>query len=203
MIATINMQMQRIYAWFGSHVHGIHAHKVLAALCFAEYFIFFPSDAFLAIYCVERKDKAYSFATIATISAVIGGLASYTMGIFLWKYAGQQIIHSSVLNWILSPENFFYLSSQFQKFQWLALIIAAFTPIPFKAVTLTAGFCNLPLLPFVSGTILARGLRFFAVAFTITSFGNYMQSPFGKYLKVILMKLTLVAVITFFWYIKK
>lgn len=203
MIAAINSSIQRLYNWFGSHVHGIHAHKVLAALCFAEYFIFFPSDAFLALYCVERKDKAYSFALLATISAVIGAVASYCMGLFLWNYAGQQIIHSSVINWILSPENFFYLSGQFHKFQWIALIIAAFTPIPFKAVTLTAGFCNLPLIPFVGGTLLARGMRFFAVAFTVKSVSNYWQTPLGKYLKVILIKLAAVAVITIVWYIKK
>jgi membrane protein YqaA with SNARE-associated domain len=186
----------------GSHIHGQYAEMALISLCILESVIFFPSDAFLAVYCVERKDKAYSFAFVATCGALIGGLISYTFGVLLWNMAGDHIIHNSWVTMILSPAHFYHLSAQFQKYQWVTLVIAGLTPIPFKAATLTAGFCKLPLLPFLLGTLIARSMRFFAIATAIRSF-NDMQSSFTRYTKIMIAKLGIVILISLAWYLTK
>jgi membrane protein YqaA with SNARE-associated domain len=66
---------------------------------------------------------------------------------------------------------------------WVILIKGA-TPIPYKLVTITAGFARFDLFTFVWASVLTRGFRFFAVATVLKFFGPQILEQFEKRLNL-------------------
>lgn len=168
--------LRSMYDWMGSGVHSPYADVFLGILFYVEAILFLPIDPLLAIYCLERQDRAFTFATIATIASVLGGLTSYAIGVFLWDSMGHQIIHNQIINYFLTPERFEHITQLLRDNTWKTLLITAVPLIPYKAVTLTAGFCKLSLFPFIVCSCIARGLRFYFVAITIKLFGARIKN---------------------------
>jgi len=177
--------IRRLYDWMGRQVHSKYADPILAFLFFLEAIFFVPTDPMLVLYCLERRDRVFTYAAITTAASVFGGLVSYYIGYWLWFAAGQQIIHSSVLAYFMKPETFTYICEQYRIYEVWAILVAGFTPIPYKAATLTAGFCRLPLIPFIICSIIARGSRFYLVAFTISRWGEHIKYYIDRYFNLL------------------
>jgi membrane protein YqaA with SNARE-associated domain len=179
--------LRSLYTWISAGVHTPYAAVILGILFYLEAILFLPIDPLLAIYCFERQNRALFFATIATIASVLGGLTSYTIGFLLWNSMGQQIIHNKIINYVLTPERFEYLAQLLRTYEWRTLLITAIPFIPYKAVTLTAGFCKLSLMPFIVCSCIARGLRFYSVAITIQLFGVQIKNTLNRSLNLVLV----------------
>ena len=178
---------KRSYEWMGSVINSPNADLALGVLFYFEAVLFLPADPILMLYCFKRKERAYYYATIATISSVIGGITSYAMGFFLWNYAGEYIIHNKIVGYVLTPARFFSLAAQYQTHEWKALLAAGFIFIPYKAITLSAGFCKVALLPFIICSFIVRGFRFFLVAILCKFFGEHIKDTLQKYFNLILL----------------
>lgn len=188
--------IRKLYDWMGAQVHKKHAEPILGFLFYLEAIFFLPTDPMLILYCIERQERAVRYATIATIASVLGGVTSYALGFTLWYYWGESIIHSKAVNYILSPKNFESLRQIYQQHEWLAILTAGFSPIPYKAATLSAGFCQLSLFPFITCSIIARGARFFLCAGVIKIFGIQIKNIIDRYFNLIaLMTIGIVALI--------
>lgn len=185
----------------GTQVYSPHANLFLGVLFYLEAIFFLPTDPVLVLYCIERQNKAYRYAAIATFASVLGGVTGYFIGLFLWNHFGQAIIHNSIINYIVSPSTFTYLSEQYQHYDWIAILIAGFTPIPYKAATLTAGFFKLAFIPFVFCSIIARGARFFLLAGTIKLFGPQMKKSIDRYFNIMVI-LTMVVIGLILWFFR-
>ncbi|BDC34459.1 hypothetical protein Noda2021_04170 [Candidatus Dependentiae bacterium Noda2021] len=170
-----------LYGWLGSFLHSRYAELILGLVFYLEAILLLPVEPMLMVYCHERKDKAWWYATIATISSVLGALTSYAMGYLLWVHAGHQIIYNPYVAYVIKPETFTYLCSLYKKYEWAALLLAGIPPIPFKAATLTAGFCRLSLIPFVMCAFIVRGIRFYGVAYVTTQYGSSLIAFVKKY----------------------
>src|SRR5665647_259645 len=127
--------VKRVYNWMGTRVYSRYADVTLGVLFFLEAIFFIPTDPMLIMYCIERRDRAYYYATIATVCSVLGGLAGYYIGYTLWLTMGQQIIHHPMVRYIMTPQTFNHLCELYKKYEALAILAAAFTPIPYKAAT--------------------------------------------------------------------
>jgi membrane protein YqaA with SNARE-associated domain len=194
--------IRKVYAWMGKQVYSPHATPMLAILFYLEAIIFLPTDPMLIVYCIERRDKAFFYATIATIASVLGGLTAYTIGYFLWHSFGPQIIHSSIVTYIMPPSMFYNLKELYHKYQAWAILAAAFTPIPYKAATLSAGFCQLSLAPFIIASIIGRGARFYLYAITISIWGKKIKEYIDHYFNIFVL-LAMVLIIGAVWLIKR
>jgi membrane protein YqaA with SNARE-associated domain len=168
--------MKGIYNWLGKHANSPYGAFIFALLVFIEGFFIVPISTLLAFYCLQNRRKAFWYATIATLMSALGAIAGYYIGTFLWQTAGKNLVH-----FFISAEKFDYLVDQFKRYQAWTVFIVALTPMPFKALTLTAGFCKLPLLPFVFFSLIARGIRFFAIAIGITIWGEKLQYYLNEY----------------------
>lgn len=169
--------LKKIYDWMGKQVHTVYATPVLAFFFFIEAsFFFVPVDPILILYCIEHRTRAWYFATVATSASVIGGIFGYGIGFALWKTIGQLIV-----TYIISPITFAKAVSWFAHYENLAVLIAGFTPVPYKAVTIGAGFCKLSFAPFVFYSIIARGARFYLLAFIISIWGKQIKEYIDKY----------------------
>ena len=192
--------MEIVKAWYerlGRSVGHRHATTWLCTLFFVESFCFpIPVDPLLALYCMHDRARAYWFAFLATAMSVVGGLTGYAIGALLWDFLG-----TSVISFILSPENFAWARSLFLSHQRLAVLIAGFTPLPYKAITLSAGFCKLPLGPFVLYSLIGRGARFYLVAYVMRTWGEQMRLFIDRFFAQLLL-FACVVVIAFVLFMK-
>jgi membrane protein YqaA with SNARE-associated domain len=155
-----------------------HATYYLGGLSFAESSFFpIPPDVMLAPMALAKPEKAWWYATITTITSVLGGVFGYLIGYFAFEL---------VQPWI---EQFGYLQ-RFEKAQvwfeqwgfWVVLI-AGFSPIPYKVFTIAAGTLSLLLPVFVIASLIGRGSRFFMVAGLIRWGGERLEKHIRQYVE--------------------
>ena len=148
---------RRMYDWVLSFAHKKHATTALFALSFAESSFFpIPPDVLLAPLCLGDRKKSMWFATVTTAASVLGA--------FLGYYIGYALIDLALMIPGVTEEAIHTLADEFElRGQWY-VFIAALTPIPFKLLTITAGFAKMNLLVFTIACIIGRAARFYAVA---------------------------------------
>lgn len=142
----------------------------LAGLSFSEAVFFpIPPDVMLAPMSLAKPQKAFRFATISTLASTAGAVLGYALGMFLLFVVMPYII------------KFGYASAFQQTRYWFndygfwILLIAAFTPLPFKLFTIAAGSLHIALLPFVIGSLIGRGGRFYLVSGLMKCGGEKLQ----------------------------
>jgi membrane protein YqaA with SNARE-associated domain len=96
----------------------------------------------------------------------LGGLAGYAIGHFAFEEVGRPVLES--LGKIDRIEEF---NTQFNDFGFWPVLIAGLTPFPYKVITIMSGWTGLPLVTFIITSIVARGIRFFLVAWLLWKFG--------------------------------
>jgi membrane protein YqaA with SNARE-associated domain len=158
---------QRLYdqvlAWSAHR----RAPAILSGLSFAESSFFpVPPDVMLAPMCLARPGKAWSFATLCTLSSVAGGLLGYFIGRLAFGLIEPWLLTSSYADVFQSAVD------SFERWGWIYILVAGFTPIPYKVFTISAGVVGMPLLPFVVGSTIGRGARFFLVAGLVRLLGE-------------------------------
>lgn len=169
--------IRKIYDWMGSKVNSRFATAWLAFLFFIESSVFFiPVDPLLILYCIHNNKRSIFYAWIATLASVVGGLFGYMIGALMWKSIGINLV-----TWIITEKTFYGIVAKYKIYQNWAVLIAGFTPVPYKAVTISAGFCNLALLPFIFYSFIARGARFFLVAGSIRIWGPQIKDFIDRY----------------------
>jgi len=189
--------LKKIYDWLGSKVHSKYADPFFCILFFLEAIVLVPVDPILILYCLENRKKALQYAAMATLSSVAGGITGYLLGSFLWNMAGQQILQFRFVAYVLPEKTFLYLKSLYHQYATWAILISGFTPIPYKAATLSAGFCKLPLIPFIIFSAIARGARFFLVAGLIKLWGVHIKGFIDKYFNLLAMLFVFLTIIIF------
>lgn len=184
--------IRRIYDWMGKKAHSKHGLVWLFVLFFIESSVFIvPVDPLLILFCVEHRKKSYFFAMLATIASVLGGLFGYFIGYVLWDTIGAKIVEL-----IISQETFQVAVHRYTVYQAWAVLIGAFTPIPYKAITISAGFCKLPLLPFTLYSFIGRGARFFLVTGAIYIWGGKIKEFIDKYFNYLVVAFTLIVMLS-------
>ena len=170
--------LRALYEW--TMDKAAHPHSVwwLAFFCFAESFIFpIPPHPLLGLMCLAAPHKAIRFALIATVSSVVGALIGYAIGYALFDVVGAQIIDALGLT-----EAFPQAQCTFDEYGVVAVIIAAATPVPFKLLTITAGFMEMALLPFLLASLAGRAAIFMTVGILFRLFGRPIKAIIDKYL---------------------
>ncbi len=195
-------KLQKTYDWMGGFASSPYANYLLGFLFYIEAIFFLPTDPILIIYCLERRDRAFTYALIATIGSVLGGITMYSIGALLWDTVGDTIIHAPIVNMALSPENFMYLKGIYQQYEWWAVCATGLVPVPYKATALTAGFCKLNMLTFIAASTVARGSRFFLYAFVCKLFGHHIKDSVNKYFNIIILA-TFIIITVIIWMITK
>ena len=151
------------------------AHKnskaILAFISFIESFIFpLPPDLLIIPMTIAKMNDWFKIALIATIGSVLGACFGYFIGYIFFNEIGIPIFELYGIN------NTSFLEEKISQgrgiIAWASfLAIAAFTPIPFKLLTITSGFLHFNLIFFILICLLVRGFRFFLISILIGKFG--------------------------------
>lgn len=165
---------ERVLSW---SVHP-RAEQALAAISFAESSFFpVPPDVMLAPMCLARPQRAWRLATITTVASLLGGIAGYAIGVFLFE---------SIEPWLMDSH---YWSAYLTGREWFdawgiwAVFLAGFSPIPYKVFTIAAGVAALNLPGFILASLVGRGARFFLVAGLVRAGGPRMAAFLPKYVE--------------------
>ncbi len=148
-----------------------HAERYLGALSFAESSFFpIPPDVMLAPMCLAERNRAWRYATLTTVTSVLGGIAGYAIGYLLFE---------AIEPWLRTSH---YWSAYEQARAWFdsygvwIVFVAGFSPIPYKIFTIAAGVAALNPLLFIVASIIGRGSRFFLVAGLIRAGGERFEA---------------------------
>ncbi|HEY0135587.1 MAG TPA: YqaA family protein [Nannocystis sp.] len=169
--------IRRMYDWVLSWAETPYGVPALCVLSFAESSFFpIPPDVLLIALALSVPAKAFRFAAWCTVASVLGGLFGYFIGYALWTTFEPYLIPR-----VFSQENFSYVTGQYNEYSFLAVFIAAFTPVPYKVFTVAAGVAQLNLIGFTLASIFGRGGRFFLVALVIRLLGPKARQWIDEY----------------------
>jgi membrane protein YqaA with SNARE-associated domain len=168
--------LRRIYDWCLEAAHKPYAAWIMGGVSFAESSFFpVPPDTMLIPMSLARPEKAWSYAFLCTWTSVVGGIVGYLIGGLLYDSVGQWLIQ--LYGYGDKVQGFRDAYAQWGV--WI-ILLKGLTPIPYKVVTLTAGFAgyNFPL--FVVLSVITRGARFFFVAFLLNRYGAQAREIIEK-----------------------
>ena len=169
--------LRKLYDWVLSWAHKKHASKALFGLAFAESSFFpIPPDVLQIALSVTKPKKSFFYALISSIGSVLGGIFGYFIGFFLFDSVGRLIIDT-----LGYQAQFDAVGNLYKSYAFLAILTAAFTPIPYKVFTIAAGFWQVGLVPLISASIIGRSARFFLVATLFYFFGPKIKAFIDKY----------------------
>ncbi|MEQ9662121.1 MAG: YqaA family protein [Parasphingopyxis sp.] len=182
--------LKRLYEWTLDKAAHPHAERWLAGISFAESSFFpIPPDAMLLPMCLSRPERAFRYAFICTVASVLGALLGYAIGYFLFETIGQPI-----LNFYGLGEDFAGFSEQFNAQGWIIVLLAGFTPLPFKVITIAAGATMMPLYILIGAAIISRAARFFLVAALLWKFGEPVKRLIDKHFALVTTVVGILAV---------
>ncbi len=154
---------------------------LLRVISFTESSFFpIPPDPFLAAIILVKPKKWFKFFLDVTIFSVLGGILGYLIGYWFFDFFGPQII-----NFYNFQEEFDQIKTFFAQYGFWSVFLAAFTPIPYKVFTISAGLLGLNLIAFIIASILGRGLRFLIVSLLFRYIGQKYSELIFKYFNLI------------------
>lgn len=147
-----------------------HAPRYLAAMSFAESSFFpVPPDVMLVPMAVARPERSLWFALLTTLASVCGAVLGYAIGHFALEtlmpfiqQAGLGAEYHEAVHW-------------FDEWGLWVVLLAGFTPLPYKVFTIAAGALSLALVPFLVGSLIGRGARFLLVALVAGTVGPRVE----------------------------
>ena len=144
------------------------AEKILGFISLIESIIFpIPVDPFLAGLTLAAPKKGLKFALFCTIGSVIGGVVGWLLGYFIGPSIENILLN---IPWF-TEEKFMEVKSAYNKNGMLIIFLGAFTPLPYKVITITSGMAEINVIGFVLMSLIGRGIRFFMVAYLTKIFG--------------------------------
>ncbi|MBS7459002.1 YqaA family protein [Coralloluteibacterium stylophorae] len=157
-----------------------HAVRYLAALSAAEAIVFpIPPDVMLIPMALAQPRRWVSVATVCTVASVLGGLVGYLLGHFALELVMPLIERAG------QAETFAEVQALFARYGFWIVLVAGFTPIPFKVFTVASGAAGMPLLPFVLGSFAGRGGRFYLVAALVALAGPKVEPVVRRYIEIV------------------
>ena len=144
------------------------AEKIVGFISLIESIIFpIPVDPFLAGLTLAAPKKAFKFALFCTIGSVIGGVVGWLLGYFIGPSVENILLN---IPWF-TEEKFLAVKSAYNENGMLIIFLGAFTPLPYKIITITSGMAGINVIGFILMSLTGRGIRFFIVAYLTKIFG--------------------------------
>lgn len=182
--------LYRLKDWTEGLAERKHALTALFLLAFLESSIFpVPPDVLLIALCVGKPRRSFFFALICTLGSVIGGLAGYGIGWWLWHDATGA--YGPIARFFFdhvpgfTVERFEEIGLLYDRWDFWVVFTAGFTPIPYKIITISAGVFRIDMLMFVVASIVGRAGRFFLVAALLYALGPRIRRFLEEYLEIL------------------
>jgi len=185
--------VKKAYDWVISWASTPYALYALILLSFTESFFFpIPPDILLIAMAFSKPRHSFFYATLCSLSSVVGGIAGYIIGYFLFESIGKLIfdLYGGINQFETVKE---YYNS---KGAWMVLI-GGFTPVPYKLVTIASGAFLMDFKIFLICSVISRSARFFLESLLIFCFGEKIRQLLEKYFNLFTILLIMTVVLGF------
>jgi len=167
----------RVLALAGSPRAGLW----LAVVSFVESSFFpIPPDALLVPMVLARPDRAWRLAFVCTVASVAGGALGYLIG-----YALFDVLAAPILRAYHYQDAFAAFQAKYAEWGLWVILIKGLTPIPYKIVTIASGAARFNFGIFMLASAATRGVRFFAVAGLLRTWGEPVRAFIEKRLTLV------------------
>lgn len=184
--------VRSMYDWVLSWAETPYGGMALFLIAFCESSFFpIPPDVLLIALCIGKRERALYFALICSVGSVLGGIAGYAIGWGVWA-----LVDDLFFNYVpgFSPEGFNQVQDLYAAWDFWIIFVAAFTPIPYKIITIAAGVFGVSIVMFVIATIIGRSARFFLVAGLLHYFGPAIRDFIDRRFNLLTVVFTLLLI---------
>jgi membrane protein YqaA with SNARE-associated domain len=158
-----------------------NARRAMATISFAESSFFpIPPDVLLIPMILADRQRAWRLAAICTVASVLGGIFGYAIGALLYDTVGSWLVHLYGFE-----DKMASFRESYAKWGMWIVLLAGFTPIPYKVFTIASGLAAYDLLPFVIFSLIGRGGRFFLLAALLYFYGAPIRGFIEKRLEIL------------------
>ena len=172
---------RKLYDWTLDQSSKKYATWFLAFISFIESSFFpIPPDIILIPIIIAKRTKAFMLAFICTVSSVIGGLFGYLIGFALFNSIGIVLVNFYNMQKYISD-----LTEYYNNYGVWFVLIAGFTPLPFKVITIASGLFQLNLVVFLVCSLISRGCRFYLIATLLYFFGESIKNFIDRYFNIL------------------
>jgi membrane protein YqaA with SNARE-associated domain len=188
--------IRRLYDWTLSLAARKTAQAWLAVIAFIESSVFLvPADVLFLPMALSRPERAYRYALIATIASSLGGIAGYMLGAFAYDAVAKPVLE------------FYGKLGEFERLKACAgrettmvlLVTSGLSHLPpIKVVTILSGVVDVGLAFFIASCLIARGARFYALAWALRKYGEPIKAFIEKRLGFIAGIATLLLIALYF-----
>lgn len=185
--------LKRCYFWTLSWADRPHAKLALFLIALIESSVFpVPPDVLLIALALGRPDHSFRFAAVSTAGSTIGAAAGYLIGMALFATVAMPII-----DFYGVMEQFELAQSWFDTYGVAIVLVAGFSPIPFKVFTIAAGAFGLPFLWFMLAALFSRGARFYLEAALLHWGGPSLRAFVERHFEWLTIGITILVVVGF------
>ena len=164
--------LRKLYDWCIEAADKPYALWLMGAVSFAESSFFpIPPDTMLIPMSLARPERAWTYATVCTLTSVAGGVLGYAIGSVLYDTVGHWLIH--LYGYGDKVEAF---RAAYARYGAVIILVKGLTPIPYKIVTITSGFAGYNIWLFILCSIVARGMRFYFTALVLNRYGARVRA---------------------------
>ena len=170
-----------LYDWVVRLADRPNAGRALFGIAFAESSFFpIPPDVLLIPLGIGAPKKALRLAGICTVGSLLGGLLGYLLGLEFYELIGRRIVE-----FYGAGEQYERVRDLYQEWDAVAVLVAGFTPLPFKLFTIAGGVFQINLVTFLLAAAVSRGARFFLLGGLIAWFGPVIGSFIDRYFNLL------------------
>jgi membrane protein YqaA with SNARE-associated domain len=188
--------IRRLYDWTLSLAARKTSEAWLAVIAFVESsFFLVPADVLFLPMALARPERAYRYALIATLASTLGGIAGYALGVFAYDAVAKPVLE------------FYGKLAEFERLRACAgrettmvlLVTSGLSHLPpIKVVTILSGVVQVGLPFFIVSCIIARGARFYALAWGLRHYGVPIKAFIEKRLGLIAGLAALALIVLYF-----
>ncbi len=195
--------LRKLYDWVLTLADSAYGTITLFIVSFTESsFLPIPADPLLIALGLGKTKRAFYYAFICTLASVLGGVFGYLIGYFIWWSSPGEYSQVAMFFFNVVPgftiELFDKVKVQYEAYNFFVIFMAAFTPIPYKVFSISAGAFYINLPTFIIASILGRGLRFYMVSALVWFFGPRVKRIMDKYFNWFIVILTIVFTLSYF-----
>lgn len=188
--------LRKLYDWTLSLAARKTAEVWLAVIAFIESSVFLvPADVLFLPMALAKPARAYRYALVATVASTLGGIAGYLLGYFAYE-----AIAKPVLEFYGKFDSFETLRTCTGEDTLMVLLVTSglsHLP-PIKVVTILAGVVQISFMFFVLSCLIARGARFFALAWALRRYGDPIRGFIEKRLGLLAAAAAAVLILLYF-----
>ncbi len=175
--------LRGLYDWTMALAGRKSAEIWLAIIAFIESSVFLvPADVLFLPMALSRRDRAYRYALVATVASVLGGIAGWMLGYFAYESVAKPVL---AFYGKLDAFESLRASVSFEMILLLLVTSGLAHLPPIKVVTILSGVAGVNLPLFIISAIVARGARFFFLAWLLRRYGAPIQDFIEKRLGLI------------------